>query len=285
MGGVGCAAPPTSRFPDGEAALQRMHATVGCSRGLSGEVKVDYFGPDGRVRGKLLYLAVLPEELRLDVLTPFGVVLSTLTSDGKNFSLNDLRSEKFLKGPAKACNLRRFTHVPLPAFALVQLLRGEAPVLVHTPDQVSVRWRKPLFGQAHYLVRVESRHGARQEIELVPVPEDWKKPYAEQRVRVVAVRVFQAGVQLYSVDLRGHAVARTAEPVVDPDGLSPTVFPSGPECRSEVPDRVRFRVPTSRQEILFDQVRVRHNPPVTPASFRQSVPEGVEVVYADCVEP
>ncbi len=80
---AGCAtAPPASKFPDGDAALARMHASQACSRGVSAEAKLDYIGPRGRLRGNVLYLMSVPDRVRLDLFSPFGAMLSTLTSDG-----------------------------------------------------------------------------------------------------------------------------------------------------------------------------------------------------------
>ena len=98
---AGCArAAPPSRFPDAQALLARLHDTQKCSRGLSGEGKIDYFGKEGRVRGSLLFMASSPDRVRLDVVSPFGATVSTLTSDGEQFSLYDLRQKLFLRGTA-----------------------------------------------------------------------------------------------------------------------------------------------------------------------------------------
>ena len=253
---AGCSAVPRSRFPTGDAALERMHATYECSRGVGGEAKLDYFGEEGRVRGDLLYLAVLPEQLRMDVYSPFGAILSTLTTDGTDFSLYDLEHATMLHGPASACNVARFTRVPVPPFALVQLLRGESPVLVHTPETIRVRWKHPLFHAGFYRLTIESHHDASQQIDLLPLAADLDKPWSEQRVKVLRVVVRQHGRVLYSVELRGHRPGRTDDPFVDPDGLSPNVPPSGPPCDAPLPDRVRFVVPDSGQELIFDNAKI-----------------------------
>lgn len=282
---LGCGGAPRSKFPTGDAALERMHATYACSRGIRGEAEVDYFGKEGRVRGSLLYLAVLPDQLRMDVYSPFGVVVSTLTSDGKDFALYDLQHATYLHGPATTCNVARFTQVPVPPFALVELTRGEAPVLVHTPESIRVRWKRRLRGGS-YVVHVESKHDAEQDIELMVHPADVDKPWTEQRVTVSSVVVRQGGVTLYAADLRGHTAGRTAAGRADPDGLGEDLLPSGPPCDAPVPDRLRLRVPDTEQELIFDNERIGkdvvHNPPLTGAEFVQAVPGGVKVVYAEC---
>ncbi|MFZ5893780.1 MAG: LolA family protein [Myxococcota bacterium] len=269
--------PPPSRFPDADALLARMRATHACSRGVSGEAKLDYYGQEGRVRGNLLYLVSAPDRVRLDVFSPFGATISTVTSDGRDFALYDLKQKSFLRGPANACNLQRFTRVPLPPHAFAELLRGEAPVLVHDAPSARLEWEA-----SSYVVRIRSKHQAEQEIRLVPAEADWNRAYQEQRVRVLSVAVSQAGVPLYSVELDGHEPAPMSEPRRDPDGIDPPIPPSGPECRAEVPRRIRFLVGDGERDLLLVSKEVQHNPPIVPGVFSQEPPPAVRVGYSRC---
>lgn len=278
---AGCVCdPPPSQFPNARAALDRMRETYACSRGVQGEAKVDYFGDQGRVRGNVLYMASLPERLRFDVYmtVPVYQIVSTLTSDGENFALYDMRQKVFLHGPANTCNIARFTQVPVPPFALVQLLRGEAPVLVHTPEQASIEWD----GCDGYAIRIQSKHGANQLIHLEPTPETWNRPWQEQSVVVREVEVVQQGYELYRAVLADHRPAVTAKPMEDPDNLGPALPPSGPACRAPLPRRVRLEVPDGDQELILRLKEAVHNPPLIEGVFRQPQPQGVQVRYADC---
>ena len=256
-----------------------MRATSACSRALTSDAKIDYFGERGRIRGSLLYVVAVPDKLRLDVVSPFGATVSTVTSDGKQFALFDLRQKQFLRGPANACNLGRFTQVPVPPAALVQLLRGEAPVLVHAEAGASIAWES-----GEYVVRIQSTRGASEEIHLQPLEQDYSLPFSAQRVRVTEVRVVQQGVELYRAQLVGHRPAKMSGPRVDPDGLDPPVPPSGPTCQAEVPGRLRLRVPDGDQDVILENVDVSHNPPYGPQMFEQTPPGGVEVRYSACTD-
>jgi hypothetical protein len=269
--------PPASRFPTGDAALARMHESQECSRGVSAEAKLDYIGPRGRLRGNVLYLASVPDRVRLDLYSPFGAVLSTLTSDGQAFSLLDPRQKRFFYGPANACNLARFTQVTLPPAVLVDLLRGEAPVLVHAQGSASVAWEGD-----RYVVRIASTRGATERVELEPLPEDFARPWSEQRVRVLKVRVEQDGVPLYSVELLDHERAQTAPARVDPDGLDPPIPPSGPSCTAELPRRIHIQVPSEGHDLLLVVSDVSHNPPLPRGSFTQERPPGVRAEFSPC---
>jgi hypothetical protein len=270
--------PPPSQFPNARAALDRMRATYSCSRGIRAEAKVDYFGDLGRVRGNVLYMAALPDNVRFDIYSPFGVTISTLTSDGRNFSLYDLREKVFLQGPASACNIARFTQVPVPPFALVQLLRGEAPVLVHEPPQASIEWA----GWDGYEIKIASKHQATQVIHLEPTESTWSQPWQKQQVIVRDVQVTQQGYDLYRAEMEEHEPGQTAPAMEDPDGLAGAIPPSGPACSAPVPRRLRLEVPDADQELVLRVKETAHNPPLIEGVFRQPTPRGVSVRYADC---
>jgi hypothetical protein len=237
----------------------------------------DYLGDEGRVRARSLYVVARPRRLRFDVLSPLGGVLSTLTSDGSSFAFLDTRQRSFLHGPASECNIEKALQVPVPPEALGQLLSGEAPILVHRPEQASLAWE-----DGAYSLRIESLHGATERVRLRPREDDWNRPWGEQQLRVIEVQVAQQGLELYRVELDDHRPAPRAAPRVDPDGLLPDVPPSGPECHAEVPRHVRFRVPGAGRDIVLVQEVVVHNPPLPSGLFRQTPPAGVSVLRSTC---
>jgi outer membrane lipoprotein-sorting protein len=270
------AAPP-SRFPTAADAIARMRATDACSRGVSGEAKVDYFGERGRVRGSTLFVMSRPEKIRFDVFSPFGLTLSTLTSDGRVFALLDTTSKQYFEGPALECNVARFLQVPVPPFALVDLFAGEAPILVHQPSDATIDWEG-----GSYVIRIRSVNDASEEIRLEPTPGDWQRAWNEQRVRVREVSVVQRGVGLYRAELDDFKRAATAKPRVDPDGIDADVPPSGPACNAEIPRHLRIISDASAQDVIVDYKDIAHNPPIVPGLFRQSIPPGAAFRYAIC---
>jgi hypothetical protein len=245
-----------------------MRATYACSHGIAADAKIDYFGDEGRRAASLALIAMLPEKLRFEVTSDFGFSPVILTSNGTSFALLDNNEKTFLHGPASACNVARFTRVEVPPFALVQLLRGEAPVLVHQPEQASISWTG-----GRYAIEISSKHEASQLIELVPQPADFERPWQEQRVRVTSVRVVQQGYELYRADLAGHARAFT-----QPGELPP----SGPTCDAEVPRRVRLQVQPENRDVLLRYDDVVHNPPIVAMTFEQTAPPYAAVRRATC---
>jgi hypothetical protein len=165
----------------------------------------------------------------------------------------------------------------VPPAVLVQLMSGEAPVLVHEPEQASIDW-----SAGRYVIEITSKHGASETIELEPRAADWDKPYGEQRLRVVGVTVRQQGAELYRAELSDHRQARTAAPRVDPLGIDDPIPPTGPQCFAEVPGTLRFVVPLSERDVVFEYSHVEHNPPLTPGVFEQTPPGGVKLMRAMC---
>jgi len=272
------ASPPRSAFPSADAALSRMRATYACVNGVQGNGKIDSFSKEGRIRGDLYLFAVNPDRVRFDVVSPFGATVYTLTSDGERFQMLDLQQKQFLYGPASPCNLARLTQVPVPGHALVSLLRGEAPVLVHDASGASIAWDRDGF----FRVLIQSKHKASEEIHLGIRPEDFDKPWEEQRVRVLDVRVSQEGVDLYEADMRRHKAIGRAAPRVDPDGLDPDVPPSGPVCDAEIPFSIHMRAPHSGQDVILQYKEAWWNPPIIQGAFTQPVPGGVRRAFVDC---
>lgn len=278
-----CGGPPPSQFPNADAALERMRATQSCSRGVRADAKIDYFGDEGRVRTSALFFAVRPESVRFDVLAPSNLGMALiLTSDGERFALADKLNGVFLNGPARTCNVERFTQVPVPPHALVTLLGGEAPVLVHQPAQATIEWDGAFLGGGAYEVSIRSKHEATQTIRLEPYDADWDKPWKDQRLRVVEVRVQQRDYVLYEAYLKDYEPAHTAKPFVDPDGLSGDIPPSGPKCDAELPRSVRIEVPEQDKDLTMRIKSIEHNPPLLSGTFVQTPSGGMKVQQSYC---
>jgi hypothetical protein len=275
---TGCAArPPASQPPNGQAAIDRLRATGACGLGVQASAKVDHFGKQGRVRGDLLLFAQTPANLRMDVVSPFGVTLATLTSDGRTFALADLRDKRFYVGPSSACNIARLTAVPVPGHVMVDLLRGQSPILKRAAEP-TIAWS----GGGYYVVTIPSTRQALEEIHLAPHPDDYAKPWGDQRMRLVDVRVEQQGIVLYHAELADHRPAATAPARLDPDGVDPPLPPSGPACSAEIPRRIHVEVPGEDADVLFRYDEVAWNPPIPEHSFEQEPPPGMPTVPVTC---
>jgi hypothetical protein len=259
-----------------------MHATFACGNAVQSSAKIDHFGEKGRIKTDLMLFAARPDRIRMDVVSPFGVALATLTSDGHRFGLTDLRDKAFYEGPARACNIARLTTLPVPGHVLVDLLRGEAPVLKHEGAGTTIAWDDKGF----WVLTLPSTRGAQEVIHLAPRPDDWQKPWDQQRMRVLDVRVTQQGYELYHAELDEHAGAPTAGPRQDPDNLpgEPPIPPSGPTCDAEVPRRIHVEVPYPAADVRFVTTQLVWNPPLPEGTFIQPVPTAMRVEQVTCDE-
>jgi hypothetical protein len=270
-------APPSSAPPNADAALARMHATLSACNAIQGNGKLEDYGRIGKVRAELMLFAARPSSLRMDIVSPFGVALATLTSDGQAFSLADLRDKRFFVGPATACNIARLTQVPVPPHVLVSLLRGEAPVLKHE-GQASMVWDP----HGYWRITISGTREASEEIRLAPRPQDFGLPWTQQRLRVLDVRVVQAGFELYHAELGDHEVAPMAKPREDPDNLAPPTPPSGPPCDAELPRKIRVRVSDPMADVHVQYDQVMWNPPLPEGTFQQPPPPGMSPETVTC---
>jgi hypothetical protein len=282
LAALGCTSPPPpSQLPNGQAAIDRMRATTACGAGIQADAKVDHFSGSQRVRTELLFIAERPASIRMDVLAPVVGTVGTVTSDGSRFEATDLRSHRFLFGPATACNIARITRIQIPGFVLVNLLSGRAPVLKHDA-QPTVAWSK----EGYYVVKIAGNNDATEELHLGVVPEDWNKPWGEQRLRVLDVQVTQRGVVLYHAELDTHektpmSKAAACDEVCKATGETPAQ-PTGPVCEAELPRRIHVEMPSLSTDVLFRYDKIEWNPPLVPNVFTQQQPAGLTPMPVEC---
>ena len=277
--------PPASQLPNAQAAIDRMRATTACGNGVQADAKLDHFSSEGRIRTELLMIAERPARLRMDILVTGAGSVATLTTDGTRFEATDKRENRFLYGPATACNIARITRIPIPGFVLVTLLRVQSPVLKHDAPGLpppTIAWS----GSGYYVVRIPGNNDAVEEIHLAPRPDDWNKPYGEQNLRVLDVTVSQKGVLLYHAELDTHQSApMSKEASVSAEdallGMKP-LPPSGPMCTAEIPRRIHVEMPNLGADVLFRYEKVEWNPPLQPGVFTQQPQPGLTPVEVKC---
>ncbi|CAN5299534.1 hypothetical protein BH09MYX1_BH09MYX1_55970 [soil metagenome] len=289
---LGCSAtPPASQLPNAQAAIDRMRATTACGNAVqANDVKIDQFSKQGRIRATISLFAERPDHLRIGVFAPVvNTLIAELATDGARFQLKDDRESKFYTGPASACNIARLTGVPIPGRVLVSLLRGQAPVVRHDAAGLApptIEWHGG--GGGYYVVKIAGTRSTVQELHLVPRPDDFAKPWAEQRMRVLDVSVSQQGVLIYHAELDGHVVAKMATetpPTPEDIALGQTPSPlSGPMCDAEIPTRIHVDVPSLEEDVLFRYDTVLWNPPLPEGKFVLPPPQGLSAEEVTCEE-
>lgn len=258
---LGCGPAPKSRFPSPRELIGQLRHQSECSRAVSGEARLTFRDQKGSVSGQVYYVAAAPGSLRFDVVSPFGATLSTLTTNGQDFSLLDVAQGRVFRGAAKACTVARFTRVPLPPEALVETLRGRPATIVHTNEELG--WTARAFEPGYYRVRLSDPGGGTQELRIGVHPDDFGRDWSAQRLRYLGTQVWNQGTALYSIQLRGYRQAARKVSAVDPsDPLAPVPLPSGPECSAELPAEIAFEVPGAAYGLTVTNTEVAHNPPL-----------------------
>lgn len=147
--------PPKNAYSSGPDLIADMTALREEARTLRASGRVDHFGEEHRVQGKVFVFTQLPSRLRVDLLSPFGNTLSVLTVDEGRFAMSDLKEGRYMEGPAEPCNIARLIRIPLPAEDVVRILVGHTPLI---EGESVVEWNR----EGYYEVTVVD--GARKQV-------------------------------------------------------------------------------------------------------------------------
>ncbi|APS00289.1 hypothetical protein [Pajaroellobacter abortibovis] len=265
--------PPSFRIPTAIDAMKRLEVSQSCIKGLQAEAKIDHFGKGGRFRGVMMVYAAPKARLRMDVLSPFGTNMATLTSDGRQFQVFDLQESRFFQGLATACNLAQFTGVELEEDVFVHLLLGTSSVLYpQKVKETSIQW----VSKGFYQIVLADGEGNTQELEVAPKPSDRTKPWQEQQLRVLAVRVKQGQRILYQATFADHTIPAHDRTLDQQEGEDMTSLAQKlAVCRAEIPYRIHLEVPAQKQDILIRYDSVLWNPVLNANVFVQRPPFGL----------
>ena len=278
----GSIAPPPSRMPDAKTAVARLDATYEGVTGIKGTAKIDFLGDKGRVRGDLQVLVHGPASLRFAVTANVVGGAGEVASDGFKFEADDKQNGRYLVGEAKPCNIARITQVPLPSTELVPMLWGMRPKIDGPIVCDSIDWSD----EGYYTVMLGSEHGLAHELHVAPVPDDWSKPYGEQRMRLLGVVGWSGSGSeaslMYRVTMKDHEAATTAPGIVAEDPLDEDVPPSGPMVTVDVPRTIHVEVPDRNSDVIFKYESAALNPPLYEGVFQLNLTPGVPVDRADC---
>ncbi len=103
------------------------------------EMRVTFFGPDGRLKGTVSLAAMRPGQFRYNLMGPHGGVLEAFATNGQTFELSKMSESRFLYGPATPDTLDRllfFAPLNLDAKGWVELLFG----VVSIPDNAAMAY-------------------------------------------------------------------------------------------------------------------------------------------------
>jgi len=112
---------------------------------LSGELGLELWEGDQRVRARQLFASMPPHKLRMDTLSPFEQPLSTLIMNEEKIALHELEQRRFRVGEPSARNLERLTKLALDPSALSTALSGQPPLIQSAGGALTWDARRGLY--------------------------------------------------------------------------------------------------------------------------------------------
>ena len=271
---TGCpVAPPLSHLPDGQAAIDRLRASTACAQSVRVDDASASVPKVPIVKLGAMAIAERPNHFRFD-LSAFGQLAATILCDGTTLQFYNLRDHQTQQFPATSEALASAVGIGVTPNVIVALMLGRAPVLVHSQTP-SVRWES-----GHYVVELDGANAWHERIELIPRESDWSKPWQEQRMRLLRVRVSKEGLDLYDARLADHKIivaapsASASQPtsLCNPelDAVLGTTCNSGNrapiKCEDvELPTDVEIE--SGGRTVSIHEKKVVLNPPIDPAVF------------------
>lgn len=236
-------------LPTAGALVEEVRGRQAQVRSLRGETKMDYMDADGRTKVTVNLAVARPGRLRFEAENPIsGHTVGTLVTDGKKFALLDVEHNRFLYGPALACNVARMTRIAMPPDDVAVILLGSAPILAH--ERAEVAYTRA--GGGREVLTLHLRDGARQRITIA------------HKTRDV--------VEAELLDGAGRSVWRLAHEDFRTVG------------NVRLPRKTKFVEPRGKADILIRYKDVEANPSVPDSVFTLAPPAGMLARLVGCEE-
>jgi outer membrane lipoprotein-sorting protein len=235
--------PPTAR-----ELLDVLRDRASKITSLRAETKVEHTENGERVKVTVDMLIARGGKLRFEARAPIGgSTAAVLVSDGATFALLDVHDNRYLRGPANACNVARLSHIELSPDAVVDALLCSAP----------------LDGEPEGEVRWDARRGR----------------------ELLTLRTPDGGTELLELDGRDRAWDLLAATRKDAAGgllwtLTHEKF--GAQGGVRLPRVTTVDEPSHKTGARIKFKEVVPNVQTDPAQFMLAPPSGVPVEPADC---
>ena len=168
---------PPGKWRETEEMVEILVQRMDQFRSLRALASVYYSGTDGSGGFQEVVLVQRPQRVRLETLSPLGVVL-LVTADGDEISGFHPREGLFFRGRSSKQNLLRYTQIPLELGELTSLLMGLPPF------EARGLWE----GNGSSIMR-ELGGGWKETISFhstLEIPTDWRRTDPEGKVELKA---------------------------------------------------------------------------------------------------
>lgn len=232
--------PPTAAVASAEELLAKLQTREGTIEAFQARGRITFLSPERNYSGTALIKARRPENLRVDILDPFGRTLLSFASDGAQVQVLSPSEGKFFHGQASPRNLAAF--IP-PAVTLPQALRLLAGALPLSPGPASRFEYLPAAGQ--YLV-------------------EWRKnDLIQERLWVAAQGLYPVKEEYFGGSDRPRFTAEWTDYGA---------------AAADLPGKVTLKTDAPKLELRLAYSELRLNVSLTPADLTLTPPSGVGVV-------
>lgn len=216
--------------------FEKRHQLV---HALSGELSLEIWEGDERVRARQLFATQPPNRLRIDTLSPFEQPISTLIMNATQLALHEINQKRFQIGKPNAEHLGRLSRLHLDPGALATILSGQPPLIQSTGGVVTWDEQRGLYKLT--LVNPQSSIADREEL--------WIHPKAFTTVEIHLYQKNELEVRLQLTDYTSH------EPLL--------------------PQRLRFELPKHAIRVEVQLKDFALNPDLPSEAFQISTPPGL----------
>lgn len=250
---LGCSSPPP-RYPitDPAMALQRVRERDGRIHSLRAHGSAEHYGAQGRIRGEIWVFVERPDHVRVDT-RAFGNTVSQVVSDGRRFTLADMRQGQFYVGRARPCVAAQLLGIPMESAEVVAVLAGGPPVIEGNPR---IRW-----DDGHYVVDIAGRDGRSETLTL----EITESERTSARPDAQRPRATRAELR----DRQGVRAVLTYEDWTEADGVP-------------FPRRVRLVMERSNVDLQVRYREVSVDPELPEDVFDTAPPSAMTMVPVQC---
>jgi len=206
---------------------------------------IDHFGAQ-RIQGKVYLFAMPPERLRVELVSPLGSTLASLTAVDGRFAMSDEREGRYFDGEATPCNIARLIRIPLPAADVIRVLAGSTPVI---DGESEVTWDKA----GHYDVLIRGDAGREQRLEIGP---------DRDSLELLTSRIVENGAT--ALDLRCERWGSVG-------GV-------------HIPYEIRIKMPEHDVDLLvrYDADGVEPNADIPSEAWTHTFPDGAKIEHVAC---
>jgi hypothetical protein len=172
---------PQNAYADGRLLLQDLIQQRQSVRSFRMAGTLDHIGKH-RLQGSMYVFAILPDQLRMDLLSPFGHTLSVLTTNPEGFGWSDYQNGRFYSGEASPCNVARFTGLELSPDGLTGILIGNPPIV---DGPITLDWHP----RGYYVITISGAESAQTlHVRHGSVPELNRAIFSRQETVIFDIR-------------------------------------------------------------------------------------------------